>query len=152
MDKFDTADDKVISESDSSMNADNKKASFCSLSKTNAISNQKAKNDEDNNLLVDSYKLKMIRELKTRVNIHRFLYFFAQKKAALRLALARNDDSFRYVIDRNENRFKMNLKEVALSVIRVIRNKDDDDDYDYIQYHDYLYEDSVEDKVKDDKV
>ena len=72
MDKYDTADDKVISESDSSMNADNKKTSFCSSSKTNAISNQKAKNDEDNNLLVDSYKLKMIRELKTRVNIHRF--------------------------------------------------------------------------------
>ena len=80
MDKYDTADDKVISESDSSMNADNKKASFCSLSKTNAISNQKAKYDEDNDLLVDSYKqcigvlaiYRIIRELKTRVNIHRF--------------------------------------------------------------------------------
>ena len=54
----------------------------------------------------------------------------------------------------------MNLKEVALSVIRDIRNEDededddddDDDDNDYIEYHDYLYEDSVEDKVKDDKV
>jgi len=48
IDKYDTADDKIISESDSSMNADIKKASFCSLSKTNAISNQKTKYDEDN--------------------------------------------------------------------------------------------------------
>jgi len=88
---------------------------------------------------------RMIRQLKTRVKIHRFQYIIdvidltCLEEAALSLAIAIVIEQFR--TDRNENRFKMNLKEVALSVIRDIRNKDDDDDdddydYDYIEYHD----------------
>jgi hypothetical protein len=170
MDKYDTVDDKVNSKSDSLLNADDKKTVIDILSKANAISNQKAKYDKDNDLLVNSFKqcievlaiYRMIRELNSPVNIHRFKFIIdiidltCLEEAALRLAIARNDDTFRNAIeqfctDMNKNRLKTTLKEVALSVIRDIRKKDDVD-YDYIEYHDYLYEDSAEDEEEDDKV
>ena len=83
--------------------------------------------------------------------------------AALRLAIARNDDSIRNAIeqfrsDTNENRLKTTLKEVALSVIKDTLNDvdddadDDDDDDNPVKDRDYDGEYGVEDEEEDDEV
>jgi hypothetical protein len=80
--------------------------------------------------------------------------------AALRLAIARNDDSIRNAIeqfrsDMNENRLKTTLKEVALSVIKDTLNDVDDDvddDDNPVEDRDYGGEYGVEDEEEDDEV